>query len=208
MLINGQIFTKNSKILSGEGIVKGRQSEKEYQANISFIYNQEVNIKKYGLNRYIYNINLNLEQLVDEDLTDDIFDIYMKLNLHDQEEPKMVRVGRPTTRTKLFTRQTSVVRDNTVAVVKPYYTFKASNLSLEVFNFPVDTYQYLRREMRWGRFSGLFKKKKDVWIIGERTYKAQDTGYHFFKYMRENHPEKEVYYVIEEKSVEAKNVEL
>ncbi|MBK5499427.1 CDP-glycerol glycerophosphotransferase family protein [Peribacillus sp. TH14] len=207
MLINGQIFTKNSKILSGEGIVKGRQSEKEYQANISFIYNQEVNIKKYGLNRYIYNINLNLEQLVDEDLADDVFDIYMKLHLHDQEEPKMVRVGRPTTRAKIFTKQTSVNRDNTVAVVKPYYTFKASNLSLEVFNFPIDTYQYLRREMRWGRFSSLFKKKKDVWIIGERTYKAQDTGYHFFKYMRENHPEKEVYYVIEEKSVEAKNVE-
>ncbi|SNS79601.1 CDP-glycerol glycerophosphotransferase [Bacillus sp. OK838] len=207
MHISGQIFTKNSKIIKGESLVKGRQSDKEYQANISFIHNKEMNIKKYGLNRYIYDMNLDLEQLVSVDLEDDVYDIYMKLYLHDQEEPKMIRVGRPTTRTKIFTKKTDVISDNGVAIVNPYYTFKAANLSLEVFTFPTETYRYLKRMMGWRRFLGLFKKKKDVWIIGERTYKAQDTGYHFFKYMRENHPEKEVYYVIEESSVEAKNVE-
>src|SRR5690625_7840484 len=41
---------------------------------------------------------------------------------------------------------------------------------------------------------------------GERPYKAQDTGYHFFKYMRKMHPDKKVYYVIEEDSPELKNV--
>ena len=207
MLINGQIFTRSSKILSGEGLIKGRQSDKEYKADISFIYNQEMNINKFGLNRYIYKIKLDLEQLVSEYLEDDVFDIYMKLQLHDQLEPKMVRIGRPTTRAKLFTKQTNVSRDRTVAIINPYYTFKASNLSLEVYNFPKDTYQYLRKEMGWRRFLSVFKKKEDVWLVGERIYKAQDTGYHFFKYMRENHPEKEVYYVIEENSVEAKNVE-
>ncbi|MGE7121268.1 CDP-glycerol glycerophosphotransferase family protein [Peribacillus sp. NPDC046944] len=207
MLIDGQIFTRHSKILSGEGVIKGRQSDQEYKADISFIYNQEMNIKKFGLNRYIYNIKLDLEQIVSESLEDDVYDIYMRLQLHDQEEPKLVRIGRPTTRAKLFTKQTNVSRNRTVAIINPYYTFKASNLSLEVFNFPKDTYEYLRRKMGWRRFLNVFKQKKDVWLIGERIYKAQDTGYHFFKYMRENHPDKEVYYVIEEGSVEAKNVE-
>ncbi|WP_057911964.1 CDP-glycerol glycerophosphotransferase family protein [Peribacillus muralis] len=207
MHINGQIFTKHSKILKGEGVVKGRQSDKEYKANLSFIHNREMNSKKYGLNRYIYDLKLDIEQLVSVDLQDDIYDIYMKLHLHDQEEPKLVRVGRPTTRAKLFTKKTNVRYDHTVAIVNPYYTFKASNLSLEVFNFPIESYQYLKSMMGWKRILSLFNKKKDVWLIGERTYKAQDTGYHFFKYMREKHPEKEVYYVIEENSVEAKNVE-
>src|SRR5699024_3306456 len=46
-----------------------------------------------------------------------------------------------------------------------------------------------------------------VWLVGERTYKAQDTGYAFFKYMRTEHPEKNVYYVIDKNSPERANVE-
>src|SRR5699024_3109409 len=37
-------------------------------------------------------------------------------------------------------------------------------------------------------------------------YKAQYTGYHFFKYMREKHPDKNVYYVISKDSPEYSNV--
>jgi len=45
-----------------------------------------------------------------------------------------------------------------------------------------------------------FKNKnkfKDSWLICERGIEAKDNGYHFFKYMRENHPEKKVYYLID-----------
>lgn len=46
----------------------------------------------------------------------------------------------------------------------------------------------------------LFKKqlsKKDIWLVFEKnSTTAQDNGYYFFKWMYENHPEKEVYYVI------------
>src|SRR5699024_7670157 len=49
-------------------------------------------------------------------------------------------------------------------------------------------------------------KRKDIWIIGERIHKAQDTGYHLFKYIRQTYPEKNVYYVIDENSEELANV--
>jgi len=38
---------------------------------------------------------------------------------------------------------------------------------------------------------------KDAWLICERGIEAQDNGYIFFKYLRENHPEKKVYYLID-----------
>lgn len=41
---------------------------------------------------------------------------------------------------------------------------------------------------------------KGIWLIGERPNQAQDNGYHFFKYLRENHPERRVYYVIKKDS--------
>lgn len=38
--------------------------------------------------------------------------------------------------------------------------------------------------------------KKDIWLVSERENDAHDNGYWFFKYVRENHPEINVYYSI------------
>ena len=44
------------------------------------------------------------------------------------------------------------------------------------------------------------KKNRQVYLIGERRNEARDNGYHLFKYIRENHPEDRVFYVIEKSS--------
>lgn len=44
------------------------------------------------------------------------------------------------------------------------------------------------------------KKFRDIWLIGERKSEAKDNGYHLFKYIRENHSDDEVYYVIDKDS--------
>lgn len=41
---------------------------------------------------------------------------------------------------------------------------------------------------------------KDVWLVGEREYQAQDNGFHLFKHVREKYPGKKLYYVINSKS--------
>ncbi|MGD7043299.1 CDP-glycerol glycerophosphotransferase family protein [Jeotgalibacillus proteolyticus] len=46
----------------------------------------------------------------------------------------------------------------------------------------------------------------DIWLIGERPDTAQDTGYHFFRYCRLEHPNAKVYYAIEEGSHDLKNI--
>jgi len=39
-------------------------------------------------------------------------------------------------------------------------------------------------------------KRKELWFISDRVNKADDNGEHFFKYMVENHPEKNIYFVL------------
>ena len=39
-----------------------------------------------------------------------------------------------------------------------------------------------------------------VWIITERPNQARDNGYCFFKYLKENHPEQQAYYIIDKSS--------
>ena len=44
--------------------------------------------------------------------------------------------------------------------------------------------------------------KRNIWLIGEKKTEARDNGYHFFKYIREKHPEINAYYVIKKGSAD------
>ena len=41
---------------------------------------------------------------------------------------------------------------------------------------------------------------RDLWLVGECGYFARDNGYYFFKYLRKQHPEQKVVFVIAKKS--------
>lgn len=54
---------------------------------------------------------------------------------------------------------------------------------------------------------GFNKNYRDVWLISERGYDARDNGYHLFKYINLNHPEVNIYYVIDYKSADFKKIQ-
>ncbi|WRP06369.1 CDP-glycerol glycerophosphotransferase family protein [Rossellomorea aquimaris] len=205
--ISGKLFTRNSVIQSASLIMKGRKLNTEIQSPVKTDWNEETKIK-FGLNRYEYSATINFSEVCKDTLIkEDVYDLFLKLKLHDSTEEKLVRIGRPTFRAKLFMKDTYYAMGNSVSVINPYYTFKASNLSFEVYKYDLETFKYLQSRLKYAWFHRLFNNKDDVWIVGERPYKAQDTGYHFFKYMRRNHPEKNVFYVIEKDSPERENVD-
>ena len=208
MKISGKMFTKNSLIQDGHALLKGRESNAEFEIPLEFLHQEEETKKKYGLNRYNYTINLQVDTLAGNQLIDeDIYDIFLKLKFHDEAEERLLRVGRPAFRAKHFTKEVFGFIGNTVSIFTPYYTFKQANLSLEVYHFPKKTFNYLMRILRWSWLLRPLNKRKDIWLVGERSYKAQDTGYHFFRFMREKYPSKNVYYVIDKDSPEYRNVE-
>ncbi|OAT81593.1 hypothetical protein A6P54_12525 [Bacillus sp. MKU004] len=205
--INGKLFTRNSEILNASAVLKSRNNNSEIESSVEINWREETK-EKFGLNRYDYKAGIDFNQVCGgEILKEDVYDVYLKLKLHDLEDEKLVRVGRPAFRGKFFIRDTYYPSGDTVSIINPYYTFKASNLSFEVYEYDKDTYHFLKKKQRFAWIHRMINKNKDIWIVGERPYKAQDTGYHFFKYMREHHPDKNVFYVIEKDSPERKNVE-
>lgn len=52
------------------------------------------------------------------------------------------------------------------------------------------------------RFLCRFFGTKDYWIICERGYDARDNAFYFYKYMKREHPEQKVYYVIDSDSAD------
>ena len=51
------------------------------------------------------------------------------------------------------------------------------------------------------------KNYKNLWIVSERGVDARDNGYHFFKYLRNTHPEINSVYIISDDSPDRKKVE-
>lgn len=49
--------------------------------------------------------------------------------------------------------------------------------------------------------------KRDIWLVSERGVDARDNGYHFFRYLRQEHPEIRSVYIIDRNSADAKKVE-
>lgn len=50
-------------------------------------------------------------------------------------------------------------------------------------------------------------RKRDIWLIGERSDTAQDNGFHLFRHLREAQPDREVYYIIDRDSPQRSRVE-
>lgn len=204
----GKLFTRTDKVENVELLLIGRESNVQTRLPLSLHHMVEETEKRFGLNRYTYNATIDMNNLLkNSKVKDDVYDPYLEVQFENIEEKVLIRVGKPRFKARYRIKSCSGERDGKVFALSPYYTFRQFNLSLQVDSFEKEAYAYLRKMMRFPFFTRMSNIHKDVWLIGEKPHKGQDTGYHFFKYMRENHPEKNVYYVIEEESPELRNVE-
>lgn len=205
--ISGKIFTRNSIIKECKALLIGRQDNYNFKLPIEMKLLKNDVRSKYGLNRYIYKIDMQSlsHPEISKNGPEDIYDLYLDLQLHDQDEIKRVRVGRPAFKANFF-NEFVYHANNEVNILNPYYTFKKKNLSFELYKFKPEVYEFMKKMLKYRVFYRVMTKNKP-WIVGERIYKAQDTGYQFFKYMRAKHPDKNVFYVIEKGSPERKNLE-
>ncbi|RSD25222.1 CDP-glycerol glycerophosphotransferase family protein [Mesobacillus subterraneus] len=92
------------------------------------------------------------------------------------------------------------VDTNSEIVTEYYLTITPKgNLKLESFRYNRKSYELIQR-------SADLAPSKNVWLVGERPDTAQDNGLRFFEYIRENHPEIEIYYAIEEHAPDAEKL--
>ncbi len=98
-------------------------------------------------------------------------------------------------------------RDGITQVLVPYLTFKSQNLAFWREIFTDDAHRYLTRMRRLGPLWALVRPLAGVWLVGETPYKAQDSGFHLFRWIRSHRPRRRAYYVIDADSPERAAVE-
>jgi len=205
--LRGRLLTRNGDVLHAELLLKARTSEVRASGPVELVVNEKQSRRNNGHRYYDFSLTSDLGQLLEEGrLVDDIFDVWFTVQTAQVQAPFDVRVGRTRFLARNLTRPGWVQRGATAAVITPYYTFKARRTSLQVDLFEADTLRYLRRQLRRRHLHLLPRPSKPVWLVGERPHQAQDTGLHFFRFLRERHPEIDAFYVMDPASPENRNV--
>ncbi|MBI5974449.1 CDP-glycerol glycerophosphotransferase family protein [Staphylococcus canis] len=136
---------------------------------------------------------------------EDVLDVFIEVKIQESSEPIKFKIGNPRILAERFLKGEIITRfnDEIISVV-PYLTMKGRNLSFRINRYTLESYRSYINVLKEGVHHNA--TKEDVWVIGEKSYKAQDNGYHFFKYMRTHHPEIPAYYIIDKDSNEVDNV--
>lgn len=207
--IEGQFSIKNSTIQKTSVVITTRFNEREHE-----IYLPSINIKKSNNpNISTFKFSIDIYQELIEFMkysfdSGDVIDIYLKIDVQESFDAIKVKLGNPRIFSEYFLKG-EIITDfqGGIVSITPYLTMKGRNLSFRVNTYSVDSYLTYINNLKTSTIKQSLKKRDEkVWVIGEKSYKAQDNGYHFFKYMRTHHPNLPVYYIIEKDSNEAKNV--
>jgi len=99
---------------------------------------------------------------------------------------------------KIFTYNIS---ENNLALFNCYYDDIVTVWRFEIYHMSI---------LEYIRLNSLKKRVRDdtIWLIGEYSISARDNGMHFYHYILNNHPEINVYYIIEKNSKDRENLNL
>ncbi|WP_336715050.1 CDP-glycerol glycerophosphotransferase family protein [Arthrobacter sp. USHLN218] len=204
----GRLVTRHGTAYRAELVLLGRDTGTRYSTAATLQLDERTVVARFGLREYGFEAKLDFAPYPDEQLAGEtILDAWLEVQEEPGAEPVRTRVGK----TKYLTRKLSHAgwqrRGTKTLLLTPYYTFKAKKTSFHVELLDAGAFEHLRRRTRIPLQPQRRPGSKPVWLIGERPYKAQDTGLHFFRYMRTEHPEIDAYYVIDPESPERRNLD-
>ena len=84
----GKLFTRTQEIEQIKLLVIGRDSNVESKFNLSQLKHlKNETIRKFGLNRYEYKVNLNLNELFEnKSLDNDVYDLFFEIKYRNSDE--------------------------------------------------------------------------------------------------------------------------
>lgn len=184
-------------------IVRNRDTDEMLSMSLNSVERKDFIINGYDYTLAGFDVKIALKDILPPNRSQKaIYDFYIQIQYNDEVKERKLGFEEFTYYKDDIVTQTTLKHKGTY--YKGYFSLTPSgNLKLECFGFTLREYLYLRYGQNIDRKRN---KKKDIWLIGERPDTAQDTGCRFFEYCRKQHPEKEIYYVIDPSSKDIKNI--
>ena len=206
-VIIDQIYIRNQKFIVYGKLDRKFVSEKDFHVKSS---DKNIPVEYYELTN-----DYNEETFLKTTLHDYIgmhfelsLDDYWTIGFYYKDEYLVPRFKRSGIFSEYLSRSYHHVGKKTILL-------KNNHLILKKRNFFCSFYYELRNDLnllkrkRFKAFLARFTskvyrifKRRELWFISDRVNKADDNGEHFFKYMVNNHPEVDCYYVLTKNSVD------
>lgn len=202
--IYGRVFAQYASFTGARLVLQGRTTGYRRAVNVSWSARDAYSARLAGKNAYLFSAEYDFSPDLDK-VRDDVVDLYLEMDNPYSADIVRARIGKTSRRTQSKTRGGIVQNERITLSIAPYYTYLAEYPSLQLEIFDTGAYELLAKALKKGR-KNKRRSPRPVWLIGEMRYKAQDNGLHFFRYMRDHHPEIDAYYVIEPDSPERANL--
>lgn len=202
-----RVRTHSRAITSAVLTATGRQSQQRHEFSIPSTLIEPDVAKNYGMLRYRLDVSIDftrLAPLLQE--VDDIVDLAIEVTVENSTEIKRIGLQAPSRIQPHHLRSAHATVGGEVFQFVPYLTFRNHRIAYRVERFTADNYAFMRRLQKVSWALPVIKPFAKVWLIGEMPYKAQDNGYQFFRYVRQHHPRRRAYYVIESTSPDKQRV--
>ncbi|MBE7104109.1 glycosyltransferase [Bacillus cereus] len=214
----GNLSTKKIKkelVFYKEGTTKTIQLENSLRTDISYLFsNNTIDYNDAGFG----TIEVNVRDLLEEGE----WKISIRLSIGNTvvEEPLRVLLAQLRNNTKYQNVNSLDIKvlyknsEATIQIHKSNYMKRMMNAYSEIKRairydvglFKRKNYKALLAIISYKLFGSYFRRKR-IWLIGEREDTAQDNSYHLFTYIRKEHPDVPVFYIIDKESNEYKNIE-
>jgi CDP-glycerol glycerophosphotransferase len=211
-IVTAQLATGNRAVSDGRLVALGRQSQTRLTFPVHLEPAVATSAAKFGRLHYRLQATIDFAAIAARlpDL-DDTVDLAVELVLDHpvpgpDDKPVRVGLGLPRGLPEHRLRSTATDVGELSHLFVPYLTFRKHRLTYRVERFATADYRYLRRILTVAWAFPLVKPFTRIWLVGEVPYKAQDNGFHFFRYVRRTQPQRRVYYVIDKASPDRERV--
>ncbi|MCH4443582.1 CDP-glycerol glycerophosphotransferase family protein [Staphylococcus haemolyticus] len=172
--MKGQFAILNFTLETVQLLIKTRLTDRETFVNIN---HEEIGKTK---NASTYNFSVDIyKDLIEfmkyEYKNEDIIDIYLSIKVLESSENLRIKIGNPRIMAEKLLKGEIITEFNgNIVSLTPYFMMKDRNLSFRINMYDIDSYlTYVDELKRSKRPNFLKKENQKVWVIGEKSYKAQ-----------------------------------
>ncbi|WP_242159535.1 glycosyltransferase [Bacillus cereus group sp. BfR-BA-01431] len=205
---------KKELVFRKKGTIKKIQLKSSLRTDITYLFsNNTIDYNDAGFE----TIDVNVKNLLDEGE----WKISIRLSIGNTvvEEPMKVLLAQLRNNTKhqninpLEIRMLYKNSEATICIRKCNHTQRIMNkyrelkrgIRYDIGLFKRKDYTTFFAIIAYKLFGSYFRKKK-IWLIGERPDTAQDNSYHLFTYIRKEHPEIPIFYIIDKQCNDYQNI--
>lgn len=207
--VRGDLATRHSDVEVAYLVLVGRTTGVRFVAPAHVTLDAPLTRRRFGLRHSRLQARLDIAGSDLQELAaNEVLDTWLEIKTQDSDTRHPIRVGRTPYLVRRALRADCRTRGNKTVAITPYYTFRAKRASFHIDVLDTDAFELLQQRTRYARPRFVQSPNpRPVWLVGERPNKAQDTGFAFFRFMREHHPEIDTYYVIDRASPDVTNLE-